>query len=179
MKGMVFTEFLEMVETTFSADMVDDILEDADPASGGAYTAVGIYDHQELVDMVLALAKRTGNAPTELVQAFGRHLFSVFYQRYPTFFDGVEDAFSFLAQVEDFIHPEVLKLYPDAQLPRFDCQRDGDQLEMIYHSSRHFADLAEGLIAGCAQHFKEQILIQREELSADSTRFLLTRPSTP
>lgn len=36
MKCMVFTEFLEMVETKFSADMVDDIMDDANPASGGA-----------------------------------------------------------------------------------------------------------------------------------------------
>lgn len=35
MKGMVFTEFLEMVETKFSTDMVDSILNEANPASGG------------------------------------------------------------------------------------------------------------------------------------------------
>lgn len=45
MKGIVFTEFVDMVEAQFSADMVDDILDDAAPASGGAYTAVGTYDH--------------------------------------------------------------------------------------------------------------------------------------
>lgn len=38
MKGMVFTEFLDMVETKFSAAMVDDIIEDSQVASGGAYT---------------------------------------------------------------------------------------------------------------------------------------------
>ena len=45
MKGIVFTEFLEMVEDKFSADMVDDIIDDCDLASGGAYTAVGTYPH--------------------------------------------------------------------------------------------------------------------------------------
>jgi hypothetical protein len=29
MKGVVFTEFMEMVEARFSADMLDDIIEDA------------------------------------------------------------------------------------------------------------------------------------------------------
>ena len=33
MKGMVFTEFLEMVENKFSADMVDDIIADSDLTS--------------------------------------------------------------------------------------------------------------------------------------------------
>ncbi len=36
MKGIVFTEFIELVEQTFSEDMVDDILEDCDLDSGGA-----------------------------------------------------------------------------------------------------------------------------------------------
>jgi hypothetical protein len=49
MKGMVFTEFLEMVEAKFSADMVDDIISDSDLPNGGAYTSVGTYDHSELV----------------------------------------------------------------------------------------------------------------------------------
>lgn len=172
---MVFTEFLEMVESVFSLDMVDDIIEDANPASGGAYTAVGIYDHEELVDLVMALSKRTHISPTALVHTFGKHLFSIFFRKFPGFFEGIEDSFSFLSSVEDFIHPEVLKLYPDAKLPRFDCRLEGNTLEMIYRSSRHFADLAEGLIDGCSEHFAEKIIIQREELDQNSTRFVLTR----
>lgn len=35
MKGMIFTEFLEMVEAKFSADMVDDIIADSDLPHGG------------------------------------------------------------------------------------------------------------------------------------------------
>lgn len=176
MKGMVFTEFLDMVENTFSADMVDDILDDANPASGGAYTAVGTYDHQELVDMVVALSNRTGMPVPDLVRAFGTHVFGVFARNYPSFFAGVPDALTFLSGIEDIIHAEVLKLYPDAQLPRFDCTRPADNtLIMDYHSSRHFSDLAEGLIIGCGQHFAEPLTISRQELDADTTRFTVVR----
>jgi len=56
MKGVVFTEFLDMVEAKFSADMVDDIIDDAKLASGGAYTAVGTYPHSEMVALGVALA---------------------------------------------------------------------------------------------------------------------------
>lgn len=176
MKGMVFTEFLDMVENTFSADMVDDILDDANPASGGAYTSVGTYDHQELVNMVIALSKRTGIPVPDLVRAFGTHVFGVFARNYPSFFTGVPDAITFLSGIEDIIHAEVLKLYPDAQLPRFICQRENDHtLIMDYHSSRHFADLAEGLIIGCGNHFGEALKVGRQELSADSTRFTVIR----
>lgn len=175
MKGMVFTEFLEMVEAKFSADMVDDIIDDANPVSGGAYTAVGTYHHQELVDMVVALSKRTEIPVPTLVKVFGEHVFGVFARSFPQFFEGVPDALTFLSGIEDIIHVEVLKLYPDAQLPKFDCAREGNQLTMIYHSDRHLADLAEGLIMGCGQHFGDNLTIQRDEVNELSTRFIVTK----
>lgn len=49
MKGIVFVEFLEMVESTFSAEMADDIIDACDLSSGGAYTSVGTYPHSEIV----------------------------------------------------------------------------------------------------------------------------------
>jgi hypothetical protein len=175
MKGKVFTEFLDMVEAKFSADMVDDILDDANPASGGAYTAVGTYDHEELVAMVIALSKRTGIAAPDLIKVFGRHLFTVFANNYRQFFDHVPDAFTFLSGIDDVIHAEVYKLYPDANLPSFHCQREGNILYMTYHSFRHFADLAEGLIVGTGEYFAETLAVEREELDADTTRFAISK----
>lgn len=175
MKGMVFTEFLEMVEAKFSADMVDDIIDDANPASGGAYTSVGTYSHEELVDMVVVLSNRTQIPVPVLVRTFGEHVFGVFARSFQQFFEGVPDALTFLSGIEDIIHAQVIKLYPDAQLPKFDCLRDGNQLTMIYHSDRHLADLAEGLIMGCGQHFGDNLTIQRDEVNELSTRFIVTK----
>lgn len=175
MKGMVFTEFLEMVEAKFSADMVDDIIDDANPASGGAYTSVGTYSHEELVDMVVALSSRTQIPVPVLVRTFGEHVFGVFARSFQQFFEGVPDALTFLSGIEDIIHAQVIKLYPDAQLPKFDCLREGNQLTMIYHSDRHLADLAEGLIMGCGQHFGDNLTIQRDEVNELSTRFIVTK----
>jgi len=42
MKGIVFTEFLEMVENKFSPELADRIIEGAEVPSGGVYTAVGL-----------------------------------------------------------------------------------------------------------------------------------------
>src|SRR5262245_35992633 len=52
MKGVVFTEFLEMVGAKFGEDMVDDVILACELPSGGAYTSVGTYDHQELFALV-------------------------------------------------------------------------------------------------------------------------------
>ena len=178
MKGMVFTEFLEMVEARWSADLVDDLVESTPLASAGRYTAVGTYGHEELVALVRTLSARVDLPVPALVQAFGRHLFGRFVDGYPAFFVGVADAFDFLSRIEDVIHVEVLKLYPDATLPRFDITRRGDALEMIYRSSRHFEDLAHGLIEGCLDHFGERATIERTPIDDGpdgAVRFHLTR----
>ncbi len=173
MKGIVFTEFMEMVESTFSADMLDDIIDAADLPHGGAYTSVGTYDHGELVRMVVALSQKTGAAVPDLVNAFGRHMFGRFHALYPGFFAGVPDALTFLSGIEDIIHAEVIKLYPDAQLPKFQCQRMGAGLEMIYLSPRHFEDLAHGLIEGAVAHWGGGLKVERTQMEGGSTRFWL------
>ncbi len=168
MKGVVFTEFLDMVEENFSADMADDIIEMSNLSSGGSYTAVGTYPHEELVSMVVALSKQSGIETGTLIRSFGQHLFGRFYQRYPNFFVNVPTAFDFLSGIEDVIHAEVLKLYPDAQLPRFSVShRTEKELVLVYHSARHFGDLAEGLMQGCVAHFQESIQITRQDLKSD------------
>jgi hypothetical protein len=171
MKGMVFTEFLEMVESKFSADMVDDIIDDSALPSGGAYTAVGTYDHSELVTMVGALAQRTGLPVPALVNAFGLHMFGRFHVLHPSFFSGVSSALDFLEGIETVIHREVRKLYPDAQLPQFDCTRDVDGLDMVYSSPRHFGDLAAGLIEGAVAHFGDALSITRVNRPDGAIRF--------
>ena len=162
MKGIVFTEFLDMVGQRHSLDMVDDLIDAAQLPSGGAYTAVGTYPHQEMVALVSALSQRVAVPVPLLLQAFGEHLFGRFVQRYPAFFVGRTDVLAFLAGVEDIIHVEVLKLYPDAQLPRFEVEsHTSRQLVLRYHSARHLEDLAEGLIRGCARHFGQALQIER------------------
>jgi hypothetical protein len=74
---------------------------------------------------------------------------------YPSFFKGTHTAFDFLEQVEDFIHVEVKKIYPNAELPKFQTNRVNEKkLEMTYHSDRSMGALALGLIQGCLKHFK-------------------------
>ena len=74
MKGIVFTEFSEMVEKMFGEEMLDDIIDSTQPKSGGAYTTVGTYDHAELVNMVVELNKRTEIPVPKLIYTFGEYL---------------------------------------------------------------------------------------------------------
>jgi hypothetical protein len=143
--------------------------------NGGAYTVVGTYDHGELVQMVVALSKRCGLPVPALVQVFGEHMFGRFHTLYPSFFSGVISALDFLEGIESVIHTEVRKLYPDAQLPQFDCTRSADGLKMVYSSPRHFGDLAEGLIKGAVAHFGDRLHVARNDQPDGSIVFEMTR----
>ena len=179
MKGLVFTEFLEMVEAKFSPDMLDRIIETADLPSGGTYTSVGTYDHAEMVELVTCLSRETGIPANDLVRAFGTYLFGRFHQAFPRYFAGVGSTFEFLSQVQNYIHVEVRKLYPDAELPSFMYEMPApDRFVLLYNSSRPFAVLAEGLIRGCIAHFGESIDLVVEDISGGqgtAARFLLEK----
>jgi hypothetical protein len=181
-KGVIFAEFLEMVEDRFSPEIVDRIIEASDLPSGGAYTSIGTYDHAEMVELVTQLSVATGTAVPVLVHTFGKYLFGRFVVLYPQLFEGVESAYSLLEKVDGTIHVEVRKLYPDAELPRFECDTsETGQLTMIYLSPRCFADLAAGLIEGCIEHFGETIDVQREDLfggRGTHVRFSLTKQAS-
>lgn len=179
MKGMVFAEFLEMVEEKFSSDMVDRIIDSAALRSGGAYTTVGTYDHREMIELVTCLSRETGIPAPELIRTFGTHMFGRFHLLFPKYFEDVSSTFDFLRRVEDYIHIEVRKLYPEAELPSFTCESPHPhQLSLTYHSSRPFAALAEGLIRGCIAHYREPVELEVEDLSGGkgtAARFILTR----
>ena len=178
MKGIVFTEFIEMVEHKFSASVANRLLDESDLPSGGAYTAVGTYDHQELVSMVVKLSEISGLPVPILLKAFGNYLFGRFFVLYPALFEGVTSAQDFLARIENIVHAEVLKLYPDAELPHFEIVRpDSNTLIMTYHSERHFGDLAEGLIETCIEHFGNPLNLTRESLTGpgQSVRFTIRK----
>jgi hypothetical protein len=146
-------------------DMADDLLDGCELPSGGAYTALGTYDHAEMVQLVVRLSELTKTPVPDLLKTFGNHLLGRFVMLYPGFFSEAATTYDLLERVEDYIHVEVRKLYPDAELPSFDCHRpEPGRLTMSYSSSRPFADLAEGLIQGCINHYDEQVKVTRHDL---------------
>lgn len=178
MKGIVFTEFLDLVGDRFGEEIVDRIIEESDLASGAAYTAVGTYDHAEIITLVSKLSAATQIPVPDLLRTYGSHLFHRFAEHYPHLFSGIGSCFDFLAQIDNYIHVEVRKLYPDAELPEIHCERKGDdRLELTYQSGRPLAYFAEGLIRGSVAHFGESVDVEMMDITADGThaRFELVR----
>lgn len=160
MKGIVFTEFLELVEDKFGIKTVQDIIDSCDLETNGVYTAVGTYDHKEMFQMVGKLSEIENIPVHELLQSYGRFFFTVLSRSYPHFMEK-NDLFTFLDSIDGYIHPEVLKLYPDAELPRFTAEKNSaDQMTLIYESSRKMADFAIGLIYGAADFYNHSVNVE-------------------
>ena len=167
-----------MVEQEFGYETVDDLLENTDLPSGGIYTAVGTYDHTELEIIVAYLSDKSGMKSHALHHKFGYYLFGTFQKNYPNFIKAAPDAFEFLESIERYIHVEVRKLYPDAELPKFSTSRpQPNQLEMIYESDRRMGHFAHGLIQHSLEHFGIDALIEMKNLeeTGRSVQFLITK----
>lgn len=179
MKGLIFCEFLDMVEHTYSEEMLEELFESVSLASEGAYTTVGTYDYREMIALVDALAARTQQPAATLLRQFGHHLASAFSTKFSHFFGNAPSLFEFLKSIEHHIHVEVRKLYPDAELPAFDYRQESlSELRMFYRSARPMAMLALGLIEGCASYYGETISVQMQSLPDDEqgrTEFVINR----
>ncbi len=173
MKGIVFTELCEMIEKEFGVATLNDVIDKSDLASEGVYSAVGTYDSAELISLVTNLSEKTSIDAPKLVHAYGRYFFDVLTDKYGAFFEK-KDTFSFLKSIDDHIHVEVKKLYPDAELPKFSHSESEDSLELKYSSPRGLSLFALGLIEKTIDHYKEDILVERKELKEDGTEVLFT-----
>ena len=167
MKGLLFCEFIEFLEKQIGDDGTQEIIDKAELASEVAYSRVGFYDYQELIQLLVTTAEYTQKEAGDLLQGFANHLFKVFKRDYSSFFDGVSSAAEMLKTIDDHIHVEVKKLYPDAELPQFRYEEQGQDLHLYYSSPRPLAGVAHALINACLHYFKDEQFLEHHEISDD------------
>jgi len=171
MKGIIFTEFIEMVEEKFGYEVTETMIANANLPSKGAYTAVGTYNHGEMYSLIGELHKATKIPVPKLMHVYGLHLFGTLASAYAPMLSNITNAFDMLSSVDKYIHVEVRKLYPDAELPHFEIEEVNDKkLIMIYTSERRMSDVASGLIEGCLNHYKEDATIHKEMITEDGSK---------
>ena len=176
MKGIVFNLLGDMVEEKFGLEAWDGLLDAV--GSDGVFVATDTYPDQALLDLVAAASQATGIPAADLVRAFGEYMAPAFAAKYPVFFENQKSLKDFLLTVDQVIHVEVRKLYPDAGVPEFVYNdTDSNKLTMIYKSPRKLCALAEGLIQGSAAWFGETCHIQHDVCmhnGADHCELVLT-----
>lgn len=175
MKGIIFTEFLELVEQQFGLEVLDKMLEMSEDE--GIYTSVGSYDHHSLVKLIVSLSKTTDIPPEALQEVFGETVFINLLNTLPNN-AGLLDCthcFDFIRHVEEYIHVEVKKLYPDANPPKFDFVSESEtELVFDYKSARCMGHVCVGLLKGCAKHFNQEIEIASKTLNEQGSEVRFT-----
>lgn len=142
MRGVVFTEMIEFVESALGFEIADQMIEKAHLDNDGAYSQGGNYPFEDMVKMLTALSQITGKSPSELLFIFGQHLFAVLVKLYGRDIKNAGSALEFIDSVENYVHVEVKKLYPDADLPKFITEeKDDNYLILIYESEKSYKTL--------------------------------------
>ena len=170
MKGIVFTEFLDLVEEKFGLEMVDKIISQSKLESEGIYTSIGTYSFSEMLQLLTNLSNNTGISTDDLLLVYAEHFFSVIETSYPGLLATYNDPIEMLASIEDHIHVEVQKIYPDAELPTFIIEEQTENsLIMIYKSSRAMHHFGLGLMNKTFEHFNSTASIVLEKIKEDGT----------
>ena len=156
------------------AKLVNNVIDKLDSKTNGVYTSVGHYDHSELHDLLKSISNETEITMDDLMHQYGKFLFKKFITYYPAFFENIEHPFDFLESVDSYIHKEVLKLYPDAELPNFTCKiQNMTSMEMIYSSKRRMENFAKGLIEECLMHFEKTGTVDMAVINSEEVLFTI------
>ena len=78
MKGIIFTEFLEMVEKDYGFEVLNNIIDKSNLQSNGVYSGVGTYDHAEFNQLLEQLSKVTELSANDIFYQSGWDGFSEF-----------------------------------------------------------------------------------------------------
>jgi hypothetical protein len=160
MRGLIFTELFELIEDKFGFETLDDIIVAAELPNDGAYAATGNYPFSELLSIVVALHNHTKLPIEVLLETFGEYLFERLLESHPQF-KSTDNVLNFLENVENYIHIEVKKLYPDAELPKFEpVSKTEEAFTFYYISTKQLHHLAKGLIVGASKHFEQPLDIE-------------------
>ena len=160
MKGIIFNLLEQVVTDAHGDDAWDDLLERA--GLDGAYTSLGNYPDDQLFALVGAASAALDLPADDVVRWFGRSAIPLLAGQFPDFFSGHDSTKPFVLTLNDVIHTEVRKIYPDAVVPVFDFSTtDNGRLALAYHSPRQLCQLAEGFIEGAAEHYGETVTFEQ------------------
>ena len=168
MKGLVIVEYLKFLEAEYDYSLVDKVIESSNLPDGGAFTTVGSYHYSQMFNLVSNTSRITERTIDNLFFEFGKFIFQAFVMGHSQFFSSANSSFDVFRSLDSYIHPEVLKLYPDAELPKFKVEReDAHEMIFLYESTRKMSSLAAGLIDACMLHYEENGTVDKHNIDKD------------
>jgi hypothetical protein len=160
MKGILFNVVEDVVTEAMSADTWDDVIDAA--GVDGSYTSLADYPDSDLAAIVEAIGTAAGLSSTETLTLAGRLGFKHLARRNPHLLDGIDGWEQLVSSLDDIIHPEVRKIYPDAEVPGFAATEIDGGLRVQYTSRRGLCALADGLIVGGGEWYDTALDVEHE-----------------
>lgn len=161
MKGLLFTELLEMVEEDFGYSTANAMVLGANLSSGGVYTASRTYHRAEMSVLFEQLQGHTGLPFEQLSAAFGGHLCRRITQAYP--------------QHKAYVNRIFAMISKRSGTPVFQYVSNGNgRLTVLYNPYAKAACLTDGLLKGYL-HCLQQLSGVEETAFFDGRRkFVIT-----
>ena len=159
MKGIVFTEFLEMVEEEFGFKVIDKIIVNSDLLSKGIYTAFGNYDEGELFILINALSMEVNLEKSKIMIILGEKLYKSF--------------------IENYINMEVRRIFPKSSLQQIEIDYlNEEKLIITYYVNEKISELIQGIILGYINICKDSIKVNKSDAILDGQlvyRFIMEK----
>ncbi|MBU0728156.1 MAG: heme NO-binding domain-containing protein [Proteobacteria bacterium] len=156
MKGIIFNLLEGFITDNYGEDEYEGVLSRCQLKMGdpGVIVGPGTYPDEDFMQIVAETARLLDNSVPDVFRAFGRYAIPKLVERYPRFFSPYSHPKDFLKTVDFIHHIEIVKLYKDAETPKFSAEDPfADTLVMKYSSARKLCYLVEGLIDGLADHY--------------------------
>lgn len=160
MKGLLFTELLEMVEEDFGYKTANAIVLQANLSSGGVYTASRSYHRTEMALLFDRLAQQTRLPFEQLAAAFGRRLCRRVLAAYP--------------QHKAYVGRLFLLLGKRNGTPVFEHWPTANGLTVLYNPVAKTACLADGMAKGYLEQMLDQSRVEEQVLHDGRRKFIIT-----
>jgi len=165
-KGTVVATWVSTARNMWGAELIGKAMEHAGWAKNRIVMPTEDINDAEVTSFIAFLAKSLGKTEDEIWMIIGKDNVKSFFKVYPAFFQQ-ENLYSFLRSMYD-VHVVVVKRIPSAKPPEVLINPISEYEAIFsYRSKRGMFGYLNGLLAGGAEHFKENITTEIMEKSAE------------
>jgi hypothetical protein len=188
MKGIIFTEFLDLVEERFGLEMVDKIICQSRLESNGVYTSIGTYSFYEFLQLLHNLSKNNSISIINLLRVYAAQIFSAMDTIHPGMLTSYNSPIEMIAAMNQHIEKifttkespsvEILKATSFSALPQFIVkEKTKNSLIINYISQRGMQHFWLGLMHEMFHHFNETATIVLEKVKKDGSevKFIINK----
>lgn len=161
MHGIVFAQLRNYVSIRLGRERWSQIVEAAG-LDQLVFLPNASYPDSEMTRLLATLSEQLAQPVNEVVQDFGMYLATPLLGIYGPLLDAQWRTLDLLEHTEKTIHTVIRMQRPNAAPPRLEIERNGPEtVTIVYTSARRLCALAEGIIRGVADHYRETVDIEQ------------------